>query len=249
MAAITDTTLVAAFAVGMISFLSPCVLPLVPGYLSTISGVAIGDLREGGRSNTLAVLVPSVLFCLSFTIMFVALGMTASGLGSLLNENRTLLNRVAGLVIIAMGVFFVAAPFVSMLNRTWHPEALMARAGVGGPLVAGAAFAVAWTPCIGPTLAAVLAAAATQATVGRGGVLLAFYSAGLAIPFLATALAFNGAGRLFGWVRRHYLEIAMASGIIMIAMGVLVFTDRLFYLNSEIQRLLDSLGVNFFQNV
>ena len=249
MSQIGDTSILAAFAVGMISFLSPCVLPLVPGYLSTVSGVTIGDLREGGRRDALKVLLPATLFCLSFTVMFVALGMTATGLGSLLNDHRALLNRVAGTLIVTMGIFFVVAPFVPILNKSWHSDALLARAGVSGPLVAGAAFAVAWTPCIGPTLTVILAAAATQATVGRGAVLLACYSAGLAIPFLITAVAFNGASRLFGWVRRHYTQIAMASGAIMIAMGVLVFTDRLFYLNSEIQRLLDTLGVNFFQNV
>jgi cytochrome c-type biogenesis protein len=243
-----DTTVLAAFAVGFVSFISPCVLPLVPGYLSAVSGVSIVELRE--RNHTLArVLWPAIIFCLSFTVMFVALGMTATSIGQTLNDHRDLLDKIAGGLIIAMGVFFLATPFVPKLNREWRPDALIRRAGSGGPLVAGAAFALAWTPCIGPTLASILAAAATSDSVGHGGVLLAFYSAGLAVPFLLTALAFDKMTTAWRWLRDHYLIITAISGAILIVMGVLIFTGELTRLNADAQKLLGDLGLDFIYSL
>jgi cytochrome c-type biogenesis protein len=244
----TDTTILAAFAVGFVSFISPCVLPLVPGYLSAVSGVSIVELRE--RDHTLAgVLWPAIIFCLSFTVMFVALGMTATGIGQTLNDHRDLLDKIAGGLIITMGVFFLATPFVPKLNREWRPDALIRRAGSGGPLIAGAAFALAWTPCIGPTLASILAAAATSDSVSHGGVLLAFYSAGLAVPFLLTALAFDKMTTAWRWLRDHYLIITAISGAILIVMGLLIFTGELTRLNADAQKLLGDLGLDFIYSL
>jgi cytochrome c-type biogenesis protein len=239
-----DTTVLAAFAVGFVSFISPCVLPLVPGYLSAISGVTPRDLQAGeGRSAR--VLAPAVVFCLAFTVMFVALGMTATGIGATLARNDRTLEVVAGAVIVAMGVLFVLTPFVPRLNREWRPDVLMQRAGTGGPIVAGLAFAVAWTPCVGPTLGAVLATASTADTVSKGGVLLAFYSAGLAVPFLLTAVAFTRATTAFRWLRDRYLIVTAVSGVVLIVMGVLLLTGELTRLNLEAQRALDGLGLDF----
>ncbi len=196
-----DTTVFAAFAAGFVSFISPCVLPLVPGYLSAVSGVSVVDMQEGDRKATLRVLLPAIVFCLSFTAVFVALGMVATGLGSTLRDNRELLNKIAGALIVVMGVLFVASVFVVRLNKEWRPEGLIARAGSGGPMVAGAAFAIGWTPCIGPTLTAILNAAAVKDTVSQGAVLLAIYSAGLAVPFLVSAVAFHRAATVFRWLR------------------------------------------------
>jgi cytochrome c-type biogenesis protein len=201
-----DTTIIAAFAVGFVSFVSPCVLPLVPGYLSAVSGVSIADMRSGEHKLS-AILWPAAIFCLSFTIMFVALGMTATSIGSTLRDSKQTLDRAAGIVIVAMGIFFLLTPFVPRLNREWRPDALISRAGAGGPVIAGLAFAVAWTPCVGPTLASILAAASASSTVGHGGVLLAFYSAGLAVPFLLTAVAFDRATTGFRWIRTHYMLV------------------------------------------
>jgi cytochrome c-type biogenesis protein len=242
-----DTTVLAAFAVGFISFISPCVLPLVPGYLSAVSGVSLTEIRtrEHGLSRVLG---PAIIFCLSFTVMFVALGMTATGLGSTLRDHQDLLNHIAGGVIVAMGVFFLLTPFVPRLNRDWRPEALMARAGSGGPVVAGLAFAVAWTPCVGPTLTSILSAAATSTTVGHGGVLLAFYSLGLAVPFLLTAVAFDRATTAFRWIRDHYMIITVVSGLVLIAMGTMILTGELTRLNVEAQRWLSGLGLDFLYN-
>ncbi|MDQ3849897.1 MAG: cytochrome c biogenesis protein CcdA [Actinomycetota bacterium] len=244
MATTADTTVVAAFAVGFASFISPCVLPLVPGYLSAVSGVSLSELK--GQERPIGrVLWPGIVFCLSFTIIFVALGMTATGLGSVLSDNRRTLNQVAGAVIIAMGVFFVLTPLVPALNREWRVDALMARAGSGGPLVAGAAFAVAWTPCVGPTLGSILTAASASATVGHGGLLLAFYSAGLAVPFLLTAIAFDRATTAFRWIRRHYVVITAISGAVLIGMGVLMVSGELTRLNAEAQQFLNGIGLDF----
>ncbi len=242
-----DTTVVAAFGVGFISFVSPCVLPLVPGYLSTISGVSFADIQEGrGRC---ACSGPALLFCLSFTAMFVALGMTATGLGQTLQEHRVLLRQISGIVLIAMGVLFIAMLYVPRLNQEWRPEKLMQRAHTGGPVVAGLAFAVAWLPCTGPTLGAILTAASGESTVGQGGVLLAFYSLGLAVPFILSALAFSSFSGLFKFFRNHYAVITVVSGVVLVVMGVLLYTNELTRLNSEALSLMDDLGINFFSQL
>ena len=242
-----DTTVVAAFAVGFISFISPCVLPLVPGYLSTISGVSFVDIQEGrGRTRVLA---PALLFCLAFTVMFVALGMGATGLGQTLNEHRAVLRQVSGVVLILMGSFFIGTLFLPLFNREWRPEQLMRRAHTGGPLIAGVAFAVAWLPCTGPTLGAILTAASNQATVGEGGVLLAFYALGLAVPFILSALAFSTFSGVFRFFRNHYAAITVVSGAVLILMGVLLYNNELTRLNSEALQAMDDLGINFFNEI
>jgi cytochrome c-type biogenesis protein len=220
----------------------------VPGYLSAVSGVSLADIKAGDRRVS-RILLPAIVFCLSFTVVFVALGMTATGLGSTLRDSRQTLDRVAGVVIIALGVFFLLTPFVPRLNREWRPEALMARAGSGGPLIAGAAFAFAWTPCVGPTLGAILTAAATRQDLSEGAVLLVFYSAGLAVPFLLTAVAFTRMTAAFRWLRDHYVVITALSGLVLIAMGTLLLTGELTPLNGKAQDALDSLGLNVFRDL
>jgi cytochrome c-type biogenesis protein len=238
-----------AFAAGLVSFLSPCVLPLVPGYLSAVCGLTPSELG-GARGTALrTVLIKSALFILTFSAIWILLGMTATGIGQSLNDNRSTLEKVAGAAIIAMGVFFVLALFIPALNRDWHPDALMQRVGRGGPLVAGAAFAIAWTPCVGPALGSIFGLAATQDTVAEGGGLLAVYSAGLALPFLLTAVAFTRATTAFGWLKRHYGLINGIAGVLLISIGVLVITGELFRLNVEVQKFLDQWNLNFFQDV
>lgn len=236
----------AALAAGVVSFLSPCVLPLVPGYLSAVSGVSASELERAGWRRVLG---PSLLFVASFSAIFVLLGLSATGLGSLLQAHEQLLEKVAGVLIIAMGLLFVGSLFVTRLNREWHVEALLERAGKGGPIVAGAAFAIAWTPCIGPTLGAILTAASLSDSAGRGAFLLAVYSAGLAIPFLLTALAFSRMTTAFAMVKRHYRAIVAAGGAILIVMGFLILTGELERLNIEAQRWLGSLGLDFLNGL
>jgi len=236
----------AALAAGVVSFLSPCVLPLVPGYLSTVTGVSPNELDDAGWRRVLG---PSLLFVASFSAIFILLGLTATGLGSVLQDHKQLLTKVSGVLIIAMGVLFVASLFITRLNREWHVDALLERAGKGGPIVAGAAFAIAWTPCIGPTLGAILTAASLSESAGRGAFLLAVYSAGLAIPFLLTALAFSRMTTAFAVVKRHYQAIVAAGGVILIGMGVLILTGELFQLNIEAQNWLERSGLDFWNDV
>jgi cytochrome c-type biogenesis protein len=233
----------AALAAGVVSFLSPCVLPLVPGYLSAVSGVSAAELDSAGWRRILG---PSLLFVASFSAIFVLLGLTATGIGSTLQDHEELLTKVAALLIVAMGVLFVASLFVARLNREWHVDALLERAGRGGPIVAGAAFAIAWTPCIGPTLGAILTAASLTGSASRGAFLLTVYSAGLAIPFLLTAIAFSRMTTAFAAIKRHYQAIVAGGGVILIAMGVLIWTGELTQLNIEAQRLLSELGIDFW---
>jgi cytochrome c-type biogenesis protein len=232
----------AALFAGAVSFVSPCVLPLVPGYLSAVTGVSVDELQ---RAPVRRVLLPSLLFVLTFSAIFVLLGVSASGVGGVLTDNRRLLEKVAAVLMIAMGAFFVATLFATRLNRQWHVAGLMRRAGRGGPVVAGAAFAIAWTPCVGPTLGASLTAAALSESAGRGAFLLAVYSAGLAIPFLLTAVAFSRMTSAFRVVKRHYRGIIATGGAILTAMGVLVWTGEITQLNVEAQRLLERFGLNF----
>ena len=243
-----DTTVLAAFAVGFVSFISPCVLPLVPGYLSAVSGVSLAEMRSGERGLA-RILLPALVFCAAFSLVFIALGMTATGLGATLDDNRRLLETIAGVVIVSLGIFFVLTPFVPRLTREWRVDALMSRAGSGGPLMAGAAFAIAWTPCLSPTLGVILTAASTRETVGEGAVLLAFYSAGLAVPFLASAVAFDRATTAFRWLRDRYLIITAISGVILIGMGLLLLTGQLTALNTEAQNLLEALGLDVFSEL
>jgi cytochrome c-type biogenesis protein len=238
--------ILAALFAGIVSFLSPCVLPLVPGYLSAVTGVSADQL---GRAPARRVIGPSLIFILSFSTIFILFGLAATGVGGALRDHRQTLEKVSAVLIAAMGAFFVATLFVTRLNREWRVDALMRRAGRGGPVVAGAAFAVAWTPCVGPTLGAILSAAALAESAGRGAFLLGVYSAGLAIPFILTALVFTKMTSAFGVVKRHYPAIMAAGGAVLIVMGVLIWTGELIRLNIEAQRLLDSVGLNIFNDV
>lgn len=244
---IDSPSLALAFAAGFVSFLSPCCLPLVPGYLATVTGVDPGLLSQRGVDPR--VIARSLIFVATFSLLFILLGLSATLLGSFLLRNASTLNTVAGVAIIAMGVLFVASIWVSRLNRDFRPQALVERAGRGGPVVAGAAFAIAWTPCVGPALGAILSLAATQQGTAKGGLLLAVYSAGLAVPFVLTAVAFNTATRGLGFFKRHYATIQVGAGLVLVGMGVLVLSGELFTLNVEVQQFLDRYGLNIFKSV
>ena len=224
-----------ALAAGLVSFLSPCVLPLVPGYLSTVIGVAPADIKSAGMRR---VLVPSLLFVASFSLIFILLGLTATQAGSLLHEHIGTLRTAGGILIVAMGIVFLATPFVDALNFQWHSESLLRTAGRGGPLIAGAAFAIAWTPCTSITLGAILTQAAVSNSAAHGALLLAFYSAGLAIPFLVLAVAFERMAGALAVVKRHFPVIIGVGGVVMIALGLLILTGEFTILNSWVSRTL-----------
>ncbi len=231
-----------ALAAGLVSFLSPCVLPIVPGYLSTVIGVTPNDLKDG--VGVKRVLVPSLLFIASFSLIFILLGLSATVIGSTLNDHKQMLERIGGGVIIALGLIFLASPFVRLLNREWHSESLLRLAGRGGPLVAGAAFAIAWTPCTSITLGAILTQAAVSGSAAHGALLLAVYSAGLAIPFLLIALAFERMTTALAVVKRHFPVMIAVGGAVMIVLGVLIVTGEFTVLNSEANKLLQGTGLD-----
>lgn len=229
-----------ALAAGLVSFLSPCVLPLVPGYLSTVIGVTPADLKEGVGARR--VLKPSLLFIASFSAIFILLGMSATVIGSSLNAHKHVLEQAGGVVIILMGLIFLATPFIAIFNREWHSETLLRLAGKGGPIVAGAAFAIAWTPCTSITLGAILTQAAISNSAAHGALLLAFYSLGLAIPFLLIALAFERMTLALAVVKRHFPVIIGVGGAVMIVLGVLILTGEFTILNARANELLQGTG-------
>ncbi|HSZ13840.1 MAG TPA: cytochrome c biogenesis protein CcdA [Solirubrobacteraceae bacterium] len=231
-----------AMAAGLVSFLSPCVLPLVPGYLSTVIGVTPADLKGG--VGTRRVLVPSLLFIASFSLIFILLGLSATVIGSSLNAHKHTLQQAGGVLIVLMGIVFLATPFIGLLNREWHSESLLRLAGRGGPLVAGAAFAIAWTPCTSITLGAILTQAAVSSSAAHGALLLAFYSAGLAIPFLLIALAFERMTSALTIVKRHFPVIIGVGGAVMICLGLLILTGEFTTLNTQANDLLQGTGLN-----
>jgi cytochrome c-type biogenesis protein len=225
-----------AFGAGLVSFLSPCVLPLVPGYISAVAGVTPDQVRAR------RVIGPALMFVATFSAIFIALGLIGQqALRGALTGPAAL--KVSGAIIIAMGVLFVAAPFVPRFSREWHVDALMQRAGRGGPIVTGAAFAVAWTPCTGPTLGAIITAAGASKSAGHGAFLLAVYCAGLAVPFLLTALAFGSMTSALSVVRRHYAVVIGAGGVVLIGMGVLIWSGEFTQLNVTISHWLQGLGL------
>jgi cytochrome c-type biogenesis protein len=228
-----------AFGAGLISFLSPCVLPLVPGYISAVAGGQPGDVR------TARVIGPSLAFVGSFSFIFIALGLLGQrALRSALTGPTAL--KISGAVIIVMGVLFILAPLVPSLSREWHVSRLMQRAGRGGPVLTGAAFALAWTPCTGPTLGAIVTAAGTSNSASRGAILLAVYCAGLGVPFLLTGLAFGTATSAFAVIKRHYPIIIGLGGAVLISMGVLIWTGQFTELNITVSHWLQSLGLPNF---
>ncbi|CAM5703721.1 cytochrome c biogenesis CcdA family protein [Streptomyces aurantiogriseus] len=210
---------------GLVSFFSPCVLPLVPGYLSYVTGVAGTDLAEARRGRMVA---GASLFVLGFTAVFVSSGALFGYFGETLLENQGTLSKVLGVLMILMGVFFMGLmPWMTQREFRFHKKP--ATGLVGAPLL-GALFGIGWTPCIGPTLASVIALSSQQGSAGRGAILTVAYCLGLGVPFVLAAVAFRKALGAFGWVKRHYVWVMRIGGTMMIVTGLLLLTgawDRL----------------------
>jgi cytochrome c-type biogenesis protein len=232
------------FLAGLASFLSPCVLPLVPGYLSYMSGISSG---AESRSR-LRLLGATISFVLGFTTVFVALGLSASAIGAFLVSNRIGLTRVAGALIIVMGLVFMGLIPLPWLYREKRFHLRPAHT-VPGSYLMGLAFGFGWTPCIGPALAAVLALAATEQTPGQGALLLLVYAMGLGVPFIGSAI---GVSRLVGalrWFRKHQLGIARVSGVLLVAAGTLFVFDKVFVLSVWMQRAMEASGLDFWNSL
>jgi cytochrome c-type biogenesis protein len=229
--------LAAAFVGGVVSFVSPCVLPLVPVFLSVTTGLGLTDLAAGGRRPAVAVLRGTGLFVAGFSAVFIALGLSVTALGATLLHNQQLITRLSGVVVISMALLLVAgAAFPGVVparELRLHPP--LHRLGSWAAPVAGASFAFGWTPCIGPVLASILAVGAGQGSALRGGVLLAAYSAGLAVPFLLTGLAFRQVLGALRWTRRHTAAVTVGSAVVMGTFGALLLVDRLAWLSLQMQ--------------
>jgi cytochrome c-type biogenesis protein len=218
----------AAFIAGLISFLSPCVLPLVPGYVSMMSGASLEELKSGSDANlTRRVWKSSLAFIGGFTVVFVVLGASATWVGQFLLGQRTVFNVVAGVLIIIFGVHLTGWVKIPLLYREARIHAQSSGRGWAGSFLIGLAFAFGWTPCIGPILAAILAVAATRETIYQGMFLLIIYSAGLGIPFLLTSLGLSRFLKFYARFRTHFGAVEVTSGILLIAIGVLIASNRL----------------------
>lgn len=223
-----DVSYLAAFVGGILSFISPCVLPLIPGYLSFVSGVSMEEFRSGTAtaSSRWQVLSASLAFVAGFSLVFVALGASASAIGEFLMSRLPLLGKLAGVLLVIFGLHTMGVFRLRFLEAEKRVHTQRKPAGLVGAMLVGIAFAFGWTPCIGPILGGILVIAGSRETVGEGVQLLAVYSAGLGIPFLLTSLAVN---RFFGAsarIRRHYHAIEVVSGVLIIAIGVLIFTNQ-----------------------
>lgn len=237
-----NVTLLAAFGAGLLSFISPCVLPLIPGYLSYVSGLSVEEMRGGAAPGVASggvavatvtpaatrrrVVLASLAFILGFSIVFVSLGASASAIGQFLMSRLTVMNRIAGAIIIIFGLHTMGILRIEWLYQEKRVQTSKRPAGLIGAMLVGIAFAFGWTPCIGPILAGILAVAAAQDTVGDGVRLLSAYSLGLGVPFLATSLAIDRFFAAFARIRRHYHKIEIVSGLLLIAIGLLIFTNR-----------------------
>jgi len=229
-----SVNIVTSFLAGIISFLSPCVLPIVPGYISFVSGVSLQELKnnapvdeEQRKRQLRQVVANSILFVLGFSLIFVAMGASATYIGNWFAANRTVLARVAGVVIIVFGLHTMGLTPIKWLNYEKRLQTRNKPVGFAGSFLIGLAFAFGWSPCIGPILAGVLTLAATQETVQQGVTLLASYSLGLGVPFIATGLATNRFLDLFARVKKHMRWVEITAGVLLIIVGVLVATDQL----------------------
>jgi cytochrome c-type biogenesis protein len=228
-----------AFLAGLVSFVAPCVLPLVPGYLSAVSAVEAGRLGQPGTAKR--VFVGSLPFVAGFTALFVALGAGAGLVGNTVSLNSTRVQAVAGFIVVVFGLAFIGLlPF---------PERLVAPGLVGearrrgSGVLLGAAFAVCAAPCMGPVLGAILVLAGSTTTVAQGAVLLLAYSLGLAVPFVVAGIAFTQVIGPFRWLRDHYVAIRTVSGALLVAIGLLLFFDRIWWLSVGFNRALEAVGL------
>jgi cytochrome c-type biogenesis protein len=239
-----NVTFVVAFGGGIVSILSPCVLPMVPGYLSVVSGFSITELGEGGWGRVGRITLTTALFTLGFGSVFTILGLAASEIGQAAFDNQSTLTRVSGGVIMVMALY-LAGSQVLMAPRL-YPEkrfTITRRFGWATAPIVGAAFGFGWSPCLGPVLAAVFGAAATQTTARAVG-LLASYSLGMGASFLAVGLAFGASSRALHFVRRHMRTITLVSAAVLFAFGLLLLLNRLSWLTAQLTNFLDSIGLS-----
>jgi cytochrome c-type biogenesis protein len=235
----TDINIFVAFAAGIFSFLSPCVLPLIPSYLSFVSGVSLEEMRgdHGLNRVRLRVALNSLAFITGFSLVFVSLGVSASFLGSLFLSYRNSIRVVGGLFILLVGLYLIGVFKIPALERYLQFNLKDKPAGYLGSVLVGITFAVAWTPCVGPILGAILALAGTSAEIGRGILLLSTYAAGLALPFFLSAVAINSFFQLSQAFRRYIQAVHVTGGVLLVVVGLLLLTDTMTLVNIYALRL------------
>lgn len=248
-----EVGIITAFVFGAISFVSPCVLPLLPGYLSLMSGYSVADLQSGNASM-LRMLRVTLLFVAGFTLVFVAAGAGATTLGGWLARNQRVTNTVAGWIIIAFGVLIIFlavsnSPALNFFMRERRVDVKPSRLGAFAPPVMGVAFGFGWTPCIGPVLGAILTAAAASETVTQGMVLLLFYSLGLGVPFVAAGVGMTKAFRAMAFMRKYLKPINVASGALLAGFGVLMVTGQVAVLSRWITEFFIRIGLDRIANI
>jgi len=225
-----------ALVFGLLSFISPCVLPLVPAYLTYISGLTFDELTGSERRGRIIAktVLNAAVFCLGFTVVFLAMGVTATKLGSFLQTHKTLFNQIAGIIIIIFGFHMVGAYQLKFLLMERRFEGKKGKWGLLGTFVVGVAFAFGWTPCIGPFLAGLLFLASNQNTVWQGFFLLLVYSLGLAVPFLLAAIAVNSFLSAFQKIKKHFRTIEVIGGILLIEFGHIILFNKLGWLAAKL---------------
>ncbi len=246
---VAGVSLPLVFAAGVVSFLSPCVLPLVPGYLATISGASFERSAERGPGGGRQVAVASALFFVGFLVVFIALGASASVIGALLDDNRLWLNRVAGALIVVFGLAMIGIGWSGTLGGRWTQALQSGARRRGGPAALGVAFAFCWTPCVGPVLASILVLAGASGSLPSGVALLAVYGLGLAAPFLLVGFGFTRALSAVRRVQRHYRAIQASAGVLLVGMGVLLLSGYLYLVNIYAQRALRALGLDWWTSL
>ena len=224
----SSVSYIGAFLAGIISFISPCVLPLVPAYISFVTGVSLEELRQedSRRKNIRKAFISSCFFVLGFSLVFIALGASATWLGKSLITKQPILIKIAGGIVIIFGLHLMGLFKIGFLYKQKKFQGPQKAVSFFGAFLLGLSFAFGWTPCIGPILAGILTIASTEETVWKGIALLAVYSAGLGIPFLLTALAINQFFTLFHRIKRYFQVIEIASGVLLVFIGVLIMTNR-----------------------
>jgi cytochrome c-type biogenesis protein len=228
---------IAAFFAGLISFLSPCVLPLVPGYISLISGTGVDELKQADARLTRSVMRNSLMFIVGFSLVFVALGAVASGVGQLVSEHIAFLTKVAGVIVIVFGLHQMGLVPIRALYADKRLHGISGGGTPTGSFLVGFSFAFGWAPCVGPILGAVLALAASESTLLNGVGLLLLYSLGLALPFLATSLCIDRFLAFYSKFRRHLRKLQVVSGVLLVIIGVLIFTRHFVLLSSWLNQI------------
>jgi cytochrome c-type biogenesis protein len=240
----SNVTVLYAFGGGIVSILSPCVLPMIPGYLSLVTGLSVTELQGGEHRHLVRIATMTGLFALGFTVVFTLLGLAASALGQAAFENQETLTRISGVVVLLMALYLAGSQLVTAPRL--YPEARFAvsdRFGMFTAPIAGAAFAFGWSPCLGPVIAAVFGVAATQ-TGFRAVSLLVAYSLGMGVSFLLVGLAFGRWATPLNFVKRHLRTLTFISAGLLAFFGILLMTDQLWWLSARLTSFLDSLGLS-----